>query len=195
MRERRTTQEAAGYGITWSFQFQLWVLLILYSSFKFAYLLLTDTFLQCGAAIIWDIAEFITLCANKKGIHPGAHIALDFLLFAALITGAVFLIIVDQPIVIYTVYSDSENYPADSVLLAAGALAVIAGSVQTSANYILLQRLTVALITSVFHLTLFIMACIGVHNWRQTRQPQVIFVQQPRTVTGAHATLRLHHQE
>lgn len=152
-------------------------------------MLLTDTFLQCGAAIIWDIAEFITLCANKKGIHPGAHIALDFLLFAALITGAVFLIIVGQPIVIYTVYSDSENYPADSVLLAAGALAVIAGSVQTSANYILLQRLTVALITSVFHLTLFIMACIGVHNWRQTRQPQVIFVQQPRTVTGAHATL------
>jgi hypothetical protein len=34
---------------------------------------------------LWNIAEFITLHLNKKGIHPGGHIALDFLIFGALI--------------------------------------------------------------------------------------------------------------
>jgi hypothetical protein len=36
-------------------------------------------------ALFWNIAEFITLRINKKGIHPGAHIALDFLIFGVLI--------------------------------------------------------------------------------------------------------------
>ena len=39
--------------------------------------------------MIWDILEFITLCVNKRGIHPGAHIGLDFLFSAALIFTAV----------------------------------------------------------------------------------------------------------
>ena len=34
--------------------------------------------------MIWNIAEFITLCVNRRGIHPGAHIALDLLLSWAL---------------------------------------------------------------------------------------------------------------
>ena len=39
---------------------------------------------QVIAAIIWNIAEFITLCVNRKGIHPGAHIGLDLILSCAL---------------------------------------------------------------------------------------------------------------
>jgi hypothetical protein len=30
--------------------------------------------------MLWNIIEFITLCINRKGIHPGAHIGLDLLL-------------------------------------------------------------------------------------------------------------------
>jgi len=33
---------------------------------------------------VWNAVEFITLCVNKKGIHPGAHIALDFLICGGL---------------------------------------------------------------------------------------------------------------
>ena len=35
-------------------------------------------------ALIWNVSEFITLYVNRKGIHPGAHITLDFLLWGAL---------------------------------------------------------------------------------------------------------------
>jgi len=40
--------------------------------------------------LTWNIAEFITLCVNKKGIHPGAHIALDLLICAGLATSGTF---------------------------------------------------------------------------------------------------------
>ena len=43
---------------------------------------------QAVAAMIWNIAEFITLCINRKGIHPGAHIGLDLLLSFALLSAA-----------------------------------------------------------------------------------------------------------
>lgn len=43
---------------------------------------------QVIAAIIWNIAEFITLCVNRKGIHPGAHIGLDLILSWALLSAA-----------------------------------------------------------------------------------------------------------
>lgn len=34
-------------------------------------------------ALIWDVAEFITLCARggKLGIHPGAHVGLHLVLW------------------------------------------------------------------------------------------------------------------
>ena len=34
---------------------------------------------------LWNTTEFITLYVTKKGIHPGAHIALDFLISGGLI--------------------------------------------------------------------------------------------------------------
>jgi hypothetical protein len=39
---------------------------------------------------LWNAAEFITVRVNKKGIHPGAHIAIDFCLMAYLATAAGF---------------------------------------------------------------------------------------------------------
>jgi hypothetical protein len=41
---------------------------------------------QAIAALIWNVIEFITICINRKGIHPGAHIALDLLLSGALLS-------------------------------------------------------------------------------------------------------------
>jgi hypothetical protein len=43
---------------------------------------------QVIAVMIWNIAEFITLCVNRKGIHPGAHIGLDLILSWALFSAA-----------------------------------------------------------------------------------------------------------
>lgn len=38
-----------------------------------------------GFLIIWNLAEFITACARKgRGIHPGAHVAVQLLAWLAL---------------------------------------------------------------------------------------------------------------
>jgi hypothetical protein len=44
--------------------------------------------------VIWNVAEFITLCANKRGIHPGAHIAMDVCISGGLVTSGTFDIII-----------------------------------------------------------------------------------------------------
>ncbi|KAF2428983.1 hypothetical protein EJ08DRAFT_698774 [Tothia fuscella] len=58
-----------------------------------------DEYLHCtsatglsaaSVALVWNIAEFITVKVNKKGIHPGAHIAIDLCLVAWLATAATF---------------------------------------------------------------------------------------------------------
>ena len=39
---------------------------------------------------MWNVAEFVTIGVRKTaGIHPGAHIALDFCLFGALVGGGI----------------------------------------------------------------------------------------------------------
>jgi hypothetical protein len=70
-----------------------------------------------GIAVAWNAAEWVTLCVNRKGIHPGAHIALDFLISGGLIAGAAFDII-----------DGIWSHPASKgMLTATGVLVAIAG--------------------------------------------------------------------
>lgn len=39
--------------------------------------------------MIWNIAEFITFCVNKRGSHPGVHIGLDIVMFCCLLAGGI----------------------------------------------------------------------------------------------------------
>jgi hypothetical protein len=45
--------------------------------------------IQTAAAGFWNIAEFITICVRKRksGITPGAHVALELLLWLSLAAG------------------------------------------------------------------------------------------------------------
>jgi hypothetical protein len=50
------------------------------------YRLLTDDENQASAVIIWDIAEFITLCVRdgrsfRRGIPPGAHVGVELIIW------------------------------------------------------------------------------------------------------------------
>jgi hypothetical protein len=68
---------------------------------------------------MWNVAEFITHCVNKRGIHPGAHIALDFLLFSFLSTASGLDITVGSSL------EASQRRP----MFVAGIFEVVAGSV------------------------------------------------------------------
>jgi len=41
-------------------------------------------------AIVWNAAEFITLCVNKRGIHPGANLGMDIVLWLNSMLEAIF---------------------------------------------------------------------------------------------------------
>lgn len=44
--------------------------------------------------MVWNIAEFITYCVNKRGAHPGVHVALDLVIFLALLLGGIIAVAV-----------------------------------------------------------------------------------------------------
>ncbi|KAF1812879.1 hypothetical protein P152DRAFT_329197 [Eremomyces bilateralis CBS 781.70] len=46
-------------------------------------------------SIIWNVAEFITQCVNGRGIHPGAHVGLDLIIWGGLLSAALIQLLVD----------------------------------------------------------------------------------------------------
>ena len=55
--------------------------------------LLTFLDTQLSIALLWNTAELATARVNGKGIHPGAHIAVDFSIFAGLLCATVLTLI------------------------------------------------------------------------------------------------------
>lgn len=49
-----------------------------------------------GISLIWNIAELITFCVNKRGIHPGAHVALDLNLWMGFLAAGIVQLIIDS---------------------------------------------------------------------------------------------------
>ena len=43
--------------------------------------------------MVWNIAEFITFCVNKRGAHPGVHVAMDLIAWGSLISAGVIAVI------------------------------------------------------------------------------------------------------
>jgi len=90
-------------------------------------------------AVIWNVVEFITLCINRRGIHPGAHVGIDLILSWALfsVAGVSFWII-----------STALNNDYLGKYIAASVFTILAALVQ---------------------FVLFILDAIAVHKWRRSR--------------------------
>ncbi|KAH7170653.1 hypothetical protein EDB81DRAFT_174700 [Dactylonectria macrodidyma] len=108
-----------------------------------------------GVALIWDVAESICLCARRghRGIHPGAIVGVDLILWLGYIVAVVFFGIIwgangDYYYSYY--YSSSTNYRA---LIGFGAVEVI------------------------LHITLFIIGCYETNVRNRNPSTQVIYVQ------------------
>lgn len=43
--------------------------------------------------MLWNIAEFITYCVNKRGAHPGVHVGLDLVAWICLFWGGIFAVL------------------------------------------------------------------------------------------------------
>jgi hypothetical protein len=54
-----------------------------------------ETFVFLGLSLVWNCVEFITLCVNKRGIHPGAHVGLDLIIWLGLLAAAITQLLID----------------------------------------------------------------------------------------------------
>lgn len=53
------------------------------------------TISQIGLSMIWNTAEFIVRFLRKKGIHPGAHVAIDLILWMGLFSSGLVQVLVN----------------------------------------------------------------------------------------------------
>ncbi|KAK8062501.1 hypothetical protein PG997_014598 [Apiospora hydei] len=118
---------------------------------------------EAAVAIIWSVAEFVTLCArkNQRGIHPGAHVALHLLLWLAFVVAAGLTAYVVALNVEYDYYySSSYRYSRYS------AIKFYIRSLQAELAFLILLIIT--------HFTLFVRACV--ETARRNKGPQPVFV-------------------
>lgn len=122
--------------------------------------------------MIWNIAEFITFCVNRRGAHPGVHVGLDLVMWCSLLAGGV--VAVFQWSYGYGYHDD------DSGLGTAGA------ALELLSWYVPLFRSPCALYKSVKsdhhpssagHFTLFILACIATHKRRMLFKRHILALQ------------------
>lgn len=132
-----------------------------------------------GIAIIWNVAEFITICIILSGIHPGAHIALDFIIFGLLVGPGGVLVANYSYDNLYD-YDCSGNGPC--VQIQDGTNRTFQGTGLAASIFMLLA--------GIIHFVLFVLACICVHRWRMDKRDsrfawmQAQYQPQPISVTG-----------
>lgn len=119
---------------------------------------------QAGACFIWDVAEGICIFARRghRGIHPGAVVAMDLLLWLAFIVVAVFYAL--YYLVGDYYYYDSYYYGSDSY-----DSNVVTSLILTSRAIIAFVSIQVAV-----HMLLFILGCYET-NVRNRKGPIIIY--------------------
>ncbi|KAI1880550.1 hypothetical protein JX265_000790 [Neoarthrinium moseri] len=115
------------------------------------------TSLSC---IIWNSAEFIVLCVRRdrsKGIHPGAHVGVDLLIFGGAIVSTMFMFINSNSMRNYYDASVAAYYwPTDRYLI------LVLGGV-------------IALLLPI-HFALFVRACAETDHRARDRRVQQLFL-------------------
>lgn len=121
-------------------------------------------------ALIWQTAEFITVCASSRhrGIHPGANVALHLLIWLVAIVATSFMAVyvsLDQSDVSY--YSNTSNY----YYYGAGELRWIK---KIFAIEQAILAFTVLLL--IIHFILFVRACIETHEYNKATRTVLVAV-------------------
>lgn len=106
-----------------------------------------------AAAMIWNIAEFITLCVNKRGALPGVHVGLDLVMWCALLAGG-----------IISIFQWAFSYNYDQSMGTAGAALELIGCVGHFTLFVL------ACIATHRRRMLFKQHILGLHAEIATRQ-------------------------
>jgi hypothetical protein len=125
---------------------------------------------QAAVSTIWSFAEGICIItrAGRRGIHPGANVALDLVLWLGLIVGTVLLWLlgVATPVTFgYYNYADSYNQDRYDTLTEMARLARLGQAL-----------LGLGSTLTILHFTTFVIACVETSN--RNRAERVVFVTQ-----------------
>ncbi|KAF2817290.1 uncharacterized protein BDZ99DRAFT_12933 [Mytilinidion resinicola] len=121
-----------------------------------------------AAAVAWEIADLITYCVNKRGIHPGAHVGVELVLWLAMIICTVFW-------GINGAFWDTYDYITSSYSFAHNGIAIAA--VITEA------------LSTIFHFTLFVWACVDTDRRRKMRYAEMAAMANQARMSMAAATI------
>lgn len=130
--------------------------------------------LQAGLALVWQTAEFITVCASSRhrGIHPGANVALHLIIWLITACALSFLAVyvaIDQYNIDdgydYGYYGYYDDYYNDSLNWVKTIVAVEEA------------MLAFTVLLFLIHFTLFVRACVETHQYN--RATRTIFIPMP----------------
>lgn len=147
-------------------------LYFLFTSFYSIWITVIFLIPATGCVILWEAAEFITLCARggRVGIHPGAHVGIHLVLWIYLALGLGFFATFTVYDTLYDNYSYYYYYP-DNLPTA-------------SAFYAVLAFLAISML---LNFVLFVRACVETHQVnRQARAVYVIPAGQGGQMVPAH---------
>ncbi|KAK7911903.1 hypothetical protein PG985_014384 [Apiospora marii] len=119
---------------------------------------------EAAAAIIWSVAELITVCVRKgqhRGIHPGAHVGLHLIFWLAFLVGA------GLTAYIVAVYVEEQTYYSSYRYNRYASLSFYLRSLQAELAFLILLL--------IIHFTLFVRACVESARRNRTAQ-QPVFV-------------------
>ncbi|ROT36673.1 hypothetical protein SODALDRAFT_401571 [Sodiomyces alkalinus F11] len=118
-------------------------------------------------AIIWETAEFITLCARggRVGIHPGAHVGLHLIIWLAWCVAVGFIATRFALFGYYDVTGYGSVIDTQAAIVAFSSL--------------LLASLTQTAPLSIVHLTLFIGACVDTSRRNSAARPVYVVANGP----------------
>jgi len=121
---------------------------------------------------VWDVAEAICILARRghRGIHPGAIVAIDLLLWLGFIAATVLY-------GVFHFFFDTYSYSYSSYYY----------SEATALVYISRATLSFGVLEVLFHLLLFIFGCYETSQ-RNRRPPMIIYPGAPHMAPGTHCS-------
>ncbi|KAK3902203.1 hypothetical protein C8A05DRAFT_34110 [Staphylotrichum tortipilum] len=129
---------------------------------------------QAAVSVVWTFCDFICILARggRRGIHPGANVALDLLLWLGLVAGTIVLWLVGLA-------SDIAGYDSYSYISGSSRYytSYYNGSIAGRGQAILGLAATL----TVFHFTSFVIACVETHQ--RNRAARIVYVTTPMVFT------------
>ncbi|KAL1836898.1 hypothetical protein VTK73DRAFT_4884 [Phialemonium thermophilum] len=133
-----------------------------------------------GLSIIWQAAEFITICASRKsqrGIHPGAHVALHLIIWLVTAVALAFGVMA----AVFDTYDYDERFDGDDYYVYEDRSPEYYALLKKAIGIEVAEAVFLAVLL-VAHFTLFVRACVETSRYNQITRTVYVPMAMPSVV-------------